>query len=409
MKTTPEVLVAALLSSIAASHVLLDARQTGRFIPSSDGLTVKDTRLHVTWAADLDLPAKLKFGLPVHDSGSMTFAVARRWVAALNASGYAGRRDWTMPAMPATDSTCSVARGPNGNSFGFNCTNNPMGSLYYQGFGIRQPNTAVPMPPSSVGPFKNFQPYLYWSLNGKERTGTGRAAQRQAARQNGDHAFSFNTGWQGGNVSDHVMYVLPMIDGPLPGTRPVKNRQLEPSPDGQTVYDPVANVTWLANANLAAEKTFGVRGIVADGAMTRQTADDFIDAMNRDNGRGYLGHKNWQLAPTDPDPNCTMKDGGYNCSGSPMGALYYHHLLKVLSRPAGEPVVRVPDVRLGPFHNLQPYLYWACAGNTSAVNCSGDPAATGFQFSFSFGNGFQGTDVVGNTLYVMVYAPGPIR
>ena len=56
------------------------------------------------------------------------------------------------------------------------------------------------------------------------------------------------------------------------------------------------------------------------------------------------------------------------------------------------------------FFHLQPYLYWACAGNQSPINCSGDPAARGFQFSFSFGNGFQGTDVIGNSLYVMVYA-----
>ena len=71
------------------------------------------------------------------------------------------------------------------------------------------------MPPGRVGPFRNFQPYLYWSMNGKARNNGGRAAQRQVDRQNGNHAFSFNTGWQGGNVSDHVMYVLPMIEGSL--------------------------------------------------------------------------------------------------------------------------------------------------------------------------------------------------
>jgi hypothetical protein len=111
---------------------------------------------------------------------------------------------------------------------------------------LREPNTAVPMPPTTVGPFKNFQPYLYWSLNGKERSA------RAKKRENGDHAFSFNTGWQGGNVSDHVMYVLPMIAGSLPGTTPSRDTELQASADGQTVYDPIANVTWLANANLAA-------------------------------------------------------------------------------------------------------------------------------------------------------------
>ena len=88
-----------------------------------------------------------------------------------------------------------------------------------------------------------------------------------------------------------------------------------------------------------------------------------------------------------------------------MGGLYYNHLIRLLRLQAREPVVRAPDITLGPFHNIQPYLYWACAGNTSQTRCSGEPAARGFEWSFSFGNGFQGTDVIGNTLYVMVYAP----
>jgi hypothetical protein len=398
-----------LVALAVSAGILTHAQQSGRFMPSADGLTVKDNVLHVTWASDLNLPATHKYGLPVHDSGSMTYAIARRWIAALNKERYGGRSDWTLPAMPTTDSTCTVARGPNGNSFGFDCTASPMGSLYYRGLGIRKPNTAVPMPSTTVGPFRNFQPYLYWSLNGKEKRRSGRAGRRQADRQNGDHAFSFNTGWQGGNVSDHVMYVLPMIEGPLPGTSPVKGTTLQPGADGQTVYDPIANVTWLANANIAADMKFGVSGIVGDGAMTRETADDFIDAMNSYNRKGYLGQKNWQLPPTVPDPSCTMKEGGYNCSGSPMGELYHNHLLKILGKQAGESVVQVPDIKIGAFHNLQPYLYWGCAGNDSRIACSGDPAAPGFQWSFSFGNGFQGTDVIGNSLYVMVYAPDPAR
>src|SRR6185369_11712010 len=149
---------------------------------------------------------------------------------------------------------------------------------------------------------------------------------------------------------------LPMIPGALPGVSRTGRAGLQPSADGQTVYDPVADVTWLANANLAAEWPFGVRGVLADGAMSRETADAFIAAMNRDGGRGYLGQNRWQLPPTNPDPSCTNPDGGYNCDGSPLGTLYYTHLVKMIGKPAGEPVVRVPDTRIGAFHNLQPYL-----------------------------------------------------
>jgi hypothetical protein len=392
-------LIAPLPRKLEAQHIA-----SGRFVPSADGKTVHDNVLHVTWLADANYPATEKFGLPVKNGGGMTYRIARRWVTALNASnggaGYLGHNNWTLPATPATDSSCSVAKGPNGNSFGYNCVNSPMGSLFYRGLGFREMNTAVPMPPGTVGPFKNFQPYLYWYLNGRQR---GARAMR---RQNGDHTFSFNTGWQGGNVSDHVMYVLPMISGPLPGTRPTAGRDLQPSADGQTVYDPIANVTWLANANLAREMQFGVSGIAPDGAMSRVTADAFITAMNRYNGnKGYLGQTRWQLPPSNDDPNCSNREGGYNCSGSPMGGLYYNHLIKILGVAAGEPVVRPPDITVGPFHNIQPYLYWSCAADGKKTTGSDEPAAPGFQWSFSFGNGFQGTDVIGNTLYVMVYAP----
>ena len=130
------------------------------------------------------------------------------------------------------------------------------------------------------------------------------------------------------------MYVLPMIEGRLAASAPAAGTELQPSADGQTVYDPQMNVTWLANANLAAEMRFNVAGIGADGAMARTTADDFI-------------------------------------------------------------------------HNVQPYLYWSCAGAIGRTTCSGAPAAPGFEWSFSFGNGFQGTDVIGNSLYVTVYARDP--
>jgi hypothetical protein len=46
-----------------------------------------------------------------------------------------------------------------------------------------------------------------------------------------------------------------MIPGKIPGTPPATGNGLQVSPDKQTVYDLVANVTWLANANLAASNS----------------------------------------------------------------------------------------------------------------------------------------------------------
>lgn len=69
-------------------------------------------------------------------------------------------------------------------------------------------------------------------------------------------------------------------------------------------------------------------------------------------------------------------------------------------------MVPTPHVNVGPFNHLQPYLYWSCdAAPASPTTCGDTPPAAGFEWSFSFGNGFQGTDVKKNDLYVMVYFP----
>jgi hypothetical protein len=105
-------------------------------------------------------------------------------------------------------------------------------------------NTAVPIPNQTTGPFNNFQPYLYWSQT--SANGTGYAT------------FSFNTGFHGSNTVPNYLYALPMIQGKIAGTPAATGKGLQVNPGGQTVYDPVMNVTWLANANLAATNTFGL-------------------------------------------------------------------------------------------------------------------------------------------------------
>src|ERR1039458_4087826 len=100
---------------------------------------------------------------------------------------------------------------------------------------------------------------------------------------------------------------------------PLAGAALVPAADGQTVYDPNLNVTWLGDANLAGLQTFGVSNINKDGSMDYATALRWVDAMN---SAGYLGHNSWQL-PTAPvtDKSCarTGRNGesfGFNCSGS---------------------------------------------------------------------------------------------
>jgi hypothetical protein len=366
-------------------------------VAAADGQTVYDPNLKVTWLAEGNLASKQTFGVSnINKSGSMDYATAVRWVEAMNQAdqgrGYLGHKNWQLPFVPVTDESCART-GRNGESFGFHCWGSALGSLYYRSLGLHEPNTAVHMPANKVGPFSDFQPYLYWS-------GSAAADPKQ-----GFVSFSFNSGFQGANVWRNYLYVLPMIKGKLPGVPSTTGKGLEVNPGGQTVYDPIAQVTWLADANLAAKQTFAVADINPDGAMEHTAAVQWVAAMNRaDGGRGYLGQRNWQLPETGPpDSSCSMKGTtGFECTDSAMGQLFY----KQLALRPGESVVLAPDARLGPFHNIQPYLYWACEGKTPGSDCHSSGPAEGFEWNFSFGNGFQGTNLLGNNLYVMVYFPG---
>ena len=365
---------------------------------SPDGTTVYDTANNVNWLIDANLAATNRFGLPVCDgtintktcvnaSGSMSYQAATAWVAAMNVANYLGHNNWQLPATPLTDSDCGFV-GPNGASFGFNCLAGALGSLYYTALGLTAPNTAVPIPNNTAGPFSNFQPYLYWSQTNNGGIGFG--------------TFSFNSGIQGSNTKPNFLYALPMIPGKISGTPPASGNGLEVNPGGQTVYDPVANVTWLANANLAATNTFGLPPckdpgnpkicVNQDGAMNWDSADQFVTNMNA--GTGYLGQKNWQLPPVDP--NCGTF---YNCANSPLGELFYGQL----GLSAGMPVVATPDTAVGPFRHIQPYLYWSCEAARIQDACQTTGPASGFEFSFSFGNGFLGTDILQNEFYVTAY------
>jgi hypothetical protein len=268
--------------------------------------------------------------------------------------------------------------------------------------GLDAPNTAVPIPSNTAGPFSNFQPNLYWS----QTIGGVPADACYASMACGNATFSFNTGFQGANTLENFIYVLPMIAGKIAGTPTATGTGLQVNPGVQTVYDPVTNVTWLANANLAASNTFGLPYCTSpttpavcvswDGAMTLAAASQFISNMN---AAAYLGQTNWELPPIGK--SCSA----YNCNAAsdPMAELFYSQL----GFKEGTPVVATPDIAVGPFNNIQPYLYWSCQANTIQDACQSDGPATGFEWSFSFGNGFLGTDILANDFYVTAYFDGP--
>jgi hypothetical protein len=412
----------------------------------SNGVTVYDSVNNVVWLADFNLAAQIvpdamppddnfRFGLKlcnvsnpspadpcVNKSGTMNYTSAVAWVAAMNGydggNGYLGHHDWQLPTTPKRESDCTeFGKKHFKNSFGFDCDENALGYLYYDALGFTAPDTAVPIPPNTVGPFSNFQPGLYWG------------GQLGDGANGGLAVFSFANGAQGGSTRSDYLYVLPMIIGELNGLPlPAGSTTLYVNLGGQTVYDPETEVTWLADANLAATwiedpnlgtvDTLGLPlcetpakpspCVALDGSMDYASAQQFIINMNAyDNGagnpRGYLGQTNWQLPPVDA--SCPT----YGCGGTlnPMGNLYYNQLSYhgQLGFPAGTPVVEAPDIAVGPFNHVQPSQYWSCVADLIRDACEiGGEAGTGkAQFGFSFGDGFLGTTGEPADHFVTVY------
>lgn len=371
---------------------------------SADGITVYDTVNNVTWLADFNLPRSNRFGMPactgtnvgvqacINPSGSMNYGAAAAWVAAMNAANYLGQSNWQLPTTPLLDGDCGKT-GPNGQSFGFGCTAGALDTIY-NNVGLKSPNTAVPIPANGAGPFSNLQPYLYWSQS-----------VSSAGASSGNATFSFATGWQGANTLPNFLYLWPMIPGKLPSTPAATGTGLQVNPGGATVYDPITDITWLANANLAATNAFGLTPctnptapllcIAQDGAMTWSSASQYIANLN---AAAYLGQTNWQA------PTIATTCPGYGCAGTdnPMGNLFYDQFGLV----AGAAAVTTPDISLGPFHDVQPYLYWSCVGKTIQDACQSAGPVANFEESYSFGSGFQGTDLLNNSLFVTPYFVG---
>jgi hypothetical protein len=281
--------------------------------------------------------------------------------------------------------------------------------------GIPAPNTAVPIPPNEVGPFKNFQPNSYWSGS----RGRGHACPDPIAN------FNFATGAHGGGCGGDFLDVLPMINGKISDTLVASGTGLQPSADGKTVYDPETKVTWLADANLAAtwlpdsnppKDTLGLPLCVTapdttpcvalDGSMNYESAKAFINAMNHYQDPsifdvGYLGQTNWELPPV-PKKDCPL----YGClsKNSPMGELFYVQL----GKSAGEPVVEPPDIEVGPFNDLQPFPYWSCQAPRIQDACEdhGPDPPIEARWGFSFGDGFLGTSDLPADHFVTVYHVG---
>jgi hypothetical protein len=128
---------------------------------------------------------------------------------------------------------------------------------------------------------------------------------------------------------------------------------------GKAIYDDVADLTWLQDANYAQTS-----GYDADGRMTWGRANLWAGRLNID---GVTG---WRL----PGGPMLGSQGSYNQTASEMGNLFY----TVLGGTAGTSINTTHNANYDFFKNLQPSSW-------SSVE------AGSYAWRFSFGNGMQGT------------------
>jgi hypothetical protein len=205
---------------------------------------------------------------------------------------------------------------------------------------------------------------------------------------------------------------------------------------GAAVYDTELNVTWAANANLAASNTFGVGGILSDGSMSWNTAQSWIGAMNT---AGYLGYSDWRLPAIGPVNGTAMNfsnayngttDVGYNISApgttyagslaSEMARLFYHELgNNGLCDPAAStasfcasPQPGWDVINSGPFSNVQSGSYvdpdWGVVYKGFYWLGLEYPLNTAAAMHFSFGTGSQGATDKLATYYVWAVRTGDV-
>ncbi|MEX2480975.1 MAG: PEP-CTERM sorting domain-containing protein [Gammaproteobacteria bacterium] len=193
---------------------------------------------------------------------------------------------------------------------------------------------------------------------------------------------------------------------------------------GQAYYDTVLDITWLADANLAASNTFGVGGIDSLGLMNWHTANDWIGGMN---AASHLGFSDWRLPTFSPVSggasfdtsfsNNGTTDFGYGATGvgwqtvagaivSEMGWMYYGNLgnLGFCTPNDADPgsCVEQPGWGLantGPFSNLHSSGYW-----------SGVESSSGSAWTFSFDKGdLNPDDMAFGTHFVWAVRSGDVE
>jgi hypothetical protein len=428
-------------AAVLSAGVLIAGVAEAALIATNGGLTVTDTTTGVTWLANANYAATLRPptpGNPVSNwvpgielDGSMTLGTAEALIKQMNSNHYLGHTNWSLPTSWGPDPGCSLASPSPPNRFGYNCAiaanpptvpvGNQMGGLFYNALGGQALNSILQTHNSGLSLFSNFQPYYYWS-----------GSPTPTPPTNFGYNFSFGNGFQGTNLTQRSSFVIPQYSGTPTAPAPAKvdlgapqqnvaTPSLVPNRNGQLVYDPILNVNWLANGNLAgtlpSDSPYLVPGISADGSMDFITATNWIAQLN---ARHYLGFSAWALPSTvslaaGRNTNCSIQPAqqdspaiGYDCyydnqltEQDQLAELFYNQLGGV----AGGNILFTHNDELNLFNNLRPGDYWSTGPS--------DPNLPNGAPSFSMEDGFLGSNfggtqtnpLGGNTLFVIPVLP----
>jgi hypothetical protein len=121
---------------------------------------------------------------------------------------------------------------------------------------------------------------------------------------------------------------------------------------GESVYDTVRNITWLADANAGAGSIYDTGSSATDGRMNWANANAWAASLT------FGGHSDWRLPTTwEPDPTCSGRpdSDGLGCRLSEMGHLFYTEL----GGTALESILTSDDPDLALFRNINELGSWS--------------------------------------------------
>lgn len=160
---------------LGVTVLLIGSASQAALLSRAGGQAYYDTVLNITWLADANLADTNDFGVTgINANGTMTWAKANEWIAAMNSANHLGVSNWRLPAVtdPGTPG-CTWAY--TGTECGYNVilSTGEMAHLFYSTLG----NTGYydtsgaetgcsPLSPyclTNTGPFSNLQPNFYYS------------------------------------------------------------------------------------------------------------------------------------------------------------------------------------------------------------------------------------------------------